>query len=98
VQLIDPPTGRPLATLAAPDPQLISWLCFSPDGGRLAVACEGRVVQVWDLRSIRRKLAAMNLDWDLPPLPPSVATSEPVSVRISPGALEDDPRSPERGG
>jgi hypothetical protein len=63
---------------------------LQPDGGRLAVACEGRVVQVWDLRSIRRQLAGMNLDWDLPPLPPYAETNEPISVQIPHVALEID--------
>ena len=59
VRLFDPASGRVLATITAPDPRLISWLCFSPDGGRLVVACEGRIIQLWDLRSIRLRLAAM---------------------------------------
>ena len=38
VRLLDPATGQAVATLGAPEPQLISWLRFSPDGDRLAVA------------------------------------------------------------
>src|SRR5262249_15541898 len=30
VQLVDPASGRELATLTAPDRHIISWLCFSP--------------------------------------------------------------------
>ena len=70
VQLVDPTTGRALATLQAPEPRQVSWLCFSPDGDRLAVATTGDHVQLWDLRLIRRQLAAMGLDWDRPPDPP----------------------------
>ena len=62
VQLVDTVTGRALATLQAPEPRQVSWLCFSPDGGRLAAATAGDHVQLWDLRLIRQQLAAMGLD------------------------------------
>ena len=62
--LINPSTGRELATLAAPQPQTINWLCFSPDGSRLAVACRNQTIQLWDLRRIRQQLAAMKVDWE----------------------------------
>jgi WD40 repeat protein len=71
VQLVDPTTGRALASLQAPEPQQVSWLCFSPDGARLAVATTGDHVRLWDLGLIRRQLAAMGLDWDRPPDPPA---------------------------
>jgi WD40 repeat protein len=70
VRLLAVPSFRELATLESPDPQLLSWLCFSPDGARLAAATETKQIQLWDLRSIRLQLAAMRLDWDAPPLPP----------------------------
>jgi WD40 repeat protein len=73
VQLVDPNTGRALATLLAPEPRQVSWLCFSPDGGRLAVATTGDHVRLWDLGRIRRQLAAMGLDWDHSPDPPAAA-------------------------
>jgi WD40 repeat protein len=72
VQLVDPTTGRALATLQAPEPRQVSWLCFSPDGARLAVAT-GDHVQLWDLGLIRRRLAAMGLDWDRPPELPAAS-------------------------
>jgi WD40 repeat protein len=65
VQLIEPATGREIATLSAPDPQQIISLCFSPDGGQLAVAVGNRSIQLWDLQLIRRQLKDLNLDWDL---------------------------------
>jgi WD40 repeat protein len=76
VRLVDATTGRSLAALEGPDPKVILGLCFAPDGTRLAVATDGRAVQVWDLRAIRRHLAAMRLDWDLPPLPLSRAGAD----------------------
>jgi serine/threonine protein kinase/WD40 repeat protein len=79
VQLVDPTTGRALATLQAPEPRQVSWLCFSPDGARLAVATAGDHVQLWDLGLIRRQLAAMGLDRDQPPDSP--AAPEPPGPR-----------------
>jgi WD40 repeat protein len=72
VRLVDPATGREIATLAAPDSGLHTRLCFSPDGSQLAVATETQTIQLWDLRLIRRQLATMNLDWDLTPPAPRV--------------------------
>jgi len=62
VQLIEPETGREIATLSAPDPQTINSLCFSPDAGHLAVATNNHTIQLWDLRLIRRQLEELNLD------------------------------------
>src|SRR5262249_3666527 len=70
VRLVETATGRTLADLPAPDPQVIQGLSFGPDDSRLAVATAGRAIQGWALREIRRHLAAMRLDWDLPPPPP----------------------------
>jgi serine/threonine protein kinase/WD40 repeat protein len=71
IRLFEPATGRELATLEAPMPHTPSWLEFSPDGTRLAVATQGAGLNVWDLRLIRQELAAMKLDWDAPSLPPA---------------------------
>jgi WD40 repeat protein len=63
VTLVDPRTGRLLADLEHPDRQLINSIALSPDGKYLAVACSGHVVQLWNLRQMRKELAEMNLDW-----------------------------------
>jgi WD40 repeat protein len=70
VQLVDPETGRQYATLAAPDPSAARLLCFSPDSSRLVVHGSDLRIRIWDLRRIRRQLAELNLDWNLPPYPP----------------------------
>ncbi|HTU89768.1 MAG TPA: hypothetical protein VMF69_06715, partial [Gemmataceae bacterium] len=64
VRLIETATGRELATLIAPEPLPIRWLCFRPDGELLAVACGNRVLQLWDLRRIHERLADLGLDWE----------------------------------
>jgi WD40 repeat protein len=71
VQLFDPVQQRPLATLTAPNARALSRLCFNHDGTELAASTDNHVVQLWDLRAIRRRLRAMDLDWDLPPYPPT---------------------------
>src|SRR5262249_11421630 len=66
VRLVDPATGREIATLPAGGMPY----CFSPDGGQL-VTYAGRdgAFQVWDVRLIRRQLKEMGRGWDRPPYP-----------------------------
>jgi WD40 repeat protein len=65
VQLVDLAGGAELATLESSAPQKIYWLEFNPDGSQLAVNGIGHAhyLQLWNLRLLREKLAAMNLDW-----------------------------------
>jgi WD40 repeat protein len=70
VRLVDSQTGLEYATLELPNPWWIANMSFSPDGSQLALS--GAWTQefcVWDLRRIRERLAALKLDWDLPPYP-----------------------------
>ena len=55
VLLVDPESGRELATLEPPPdlPRGFGWQAFTPDGGLLAVPVEQDIL-VWDLRQIRR--------------------------------------------
>ena len=64
----------------APDAEPINALGFSSDGGRLAVACATRVVQVWDLRAIRERLERLGLDWGQPPYPPVDQPARPLQL------------------
>jgi tetratricopeptide (TPR) repeat protein len=79
VHLVDPATGRPFACL----PTSGGPYGFSPDGSHL-VTDAGRdgAFQVWDLRLIRRQLAKMDLDWDLPPHPPPAEDAKPLRVKV----------------
>jgi WD40 repeat protein len=67
VRLVEPATGRELATLEAPEANDIHHLSFSLDASQLAVVYQHGPIQIWDLRLIRNELAAMKLDWDAPP-------------------------------
>jgi WD40 repeat protein len=85
LRLIDPASGLELATLEAPDVEVrIQALSFSPDGAYLVAGSQSRRLHVWDLRLIRQRLAAMGLDWDLPPYAPAPqrATSRPLRVEV----------------
>jgi WD40 repeat protein len=89
IKLVDPATGREFATLPAARPSLISWICFSPDGSRLAVGAEKGLIHLWDLRHLRGVLAELGLDWELPPFPPPNGSphSQPPQVQIDLGKL-----------
>jgi WD40 repeat protein len=63
VKLIEVATGRELAQLEAADVPLCTPLCFSRDGRLLATRGGPGLLQVWDLRVIRRGLQGMGLDW-----------------------------------
>jgi WD40 repeat protein len=82
VRLVGPETGDEIATLTPPNPGLVSALCFSGDGSRLAVATENNPVFVWDLRAIRRGLREMELDWDLPDYPAEAKGSDRPVVNV----------------
>src|SRR4029077_1973554 len=60
VRLVDPATGREIATLPAGG----SPYCFSPDGSQLVTySGRGGTFQVWDLRLIRPPMAEKGLGW-----------------------------------
>jgi WD40 repeat protein len=63
IRLVDWKTGRELVTLESPSPSAISRLNFTARGGVLAASVGDGMVELWDLRALRRELAAMKLDW-----------------------------------
>jgi len=89
IRLVEIETGRTLARLASPDLCGVVGVAFSPDGARLVVTTKDRplpAVHVWNLRAIRKRLAAMGLDWDAPayseddPADPSAPPLPPLQV------------------
>ena len=64
VRLVNPSTGQSLAHLSSPDPQSIGALYFRPDGAALAVVTHAQAIQLWNLRSLRQELGALDLDWE----------------------------------
>jgi len=63
IELLEPETGRDLATLTSPLPETLGTLAFSGDERYLAAETVSKLVHLWDLRALRRELASMNLDW-----------------------------------
>jgi hypothetical protein len=99
--LLDYRSGQELATFAPLDAPMVSWLCFNRAGTQLAVAGENNTVQMWDLRSVRRQLAALGLDWSepspespsfLPTNPPGSAEPVEFGFHIPPRAAGTSPR------
>jgi serine/threonine protein kinase/WD40 repeat protein len=90
IQLHDAATLRRLATLETPaGPANVVGLSLSPDGTRLAVATDYNVVVLWDLRRLREELSALDLDWEMPPYPPSgsaAESAEPLTAEVIPAS------------
>jgi signal transduction histidine kinase len=64
--LLDTVTGRELCQLEAPDAAPVVSLRWSDDGERLVCATRNNHLQIWRTGSLRRELAALGLDWNLP--------------------------------
>jgi eukaryotic-like serine/threonine-protein kinase len=91
IRLVEAETGRVIARLESPDSGDVQWATFSPDGSRLVlVPNHNPAVYVWDLRAIRKRLAAIGLDWDAPaysgddPAASSVPPLPPLQVDLGP--------------
>src|SRR5262249_37662760 len=67
------------------------YLAFSPDGSQLEIVTHSQELsrgtsrhpelRVLDLRALRRQLAGMDLDWEMPPYPPTPASTPPGQGR-----------------
>ncbi len=75
VDLFDPATGNPLATIEHPDARAIGWLALDYAGSRLAINGSQHNIQLWDFRKLRDALGKLHLDWPAPPLPPPPAAA-----------------------
>jgi serine/threonine protein kinase/WD40 repeat protein len=68
IMLLDVLTGGEQARLHDPAQVRIGRLLFEADGLRLiANSVDHAFIRIWDLGTIRRQLAALDLDWDSPP-------------------------------
>jgi hypothetical protein len=65
IRLVDPATGQDWATLSDPNGSPSAFLAFSPDQTKLIAMASGEnsSPRVWNLASLRRKLAKYELDW-----------------------------------
>ncbi len=81
IRLVETETGRTVARLESPDLCHVAEAAFTPDGSRLVITTnDGSSARVWDLRAIRRHLAAMGLDWDAP----AYSDDDPASPALPP--------------
>lgn len=88
IHLRDAATLEHLATLEmSPGLLDITGLSLSPDGTRLAADTQANLLDVWELRRLRQELAALDLDWGMPPYPPPEGAAkavEPLQVEVLP--------------
>ena len=63
VQLIDPATGKELATLEDPQMHEVGSLAIAGDGTSVAIGNIDHSTTVWDLQLICKRLVDMGLDW-----------------------------------
>ncbi len=97
VALLDVNDGHEFARFEDPEQARANGLAFSRDGAYLAVSIDGRgAARVWDLRTIRHRLAGLGLDWK----PAGQVTSDAIELgdvagdtphpfRVDRGALDD---------
>ncbi len=97
--LVETESGRTIARFQRPDSFAEAVATFSPDGSRLVVTTnDGPAANVWDLRTIRNRLAAIGLDWDAPACPvddpadPALPSLPPLKVDL--GELPFDAFAP----
>jgi serine/threonine protein kinase/WD40 repeat protein len=98
-RLLDPKTGREYARLEDPSQDRAEHFAFSPDGTQLVIAtADGHCLHIWNLRVIRRRLAKMGLDWDLPPYPDLEAEAQVPELSgrliVERGVMSGPERSP----
>jgi WD40 repeat protein len=80
VELLEAATSKVLAVL---DQSEQLPVCFSSNGEQLVTIDSTGVNRLWDLRLIRRQLAAMNLDWDSPSLPVRSSEQKPPPLTVT---------------
>jgi WD40 repeat protein len=66
LDLVSPATGDRIASIESPRHQALTSVVLSEDGGLLAMVTSGNLLQVIDLRRVRRQLAELGLDWERP--------------------------------
>ena len=89
IRLVRPQDRTELTRLEAPEETRLMPRCFTPDGTRLiAVGVETQALHIWDLRAIRAQLAALRLDWDLPPYPEAAEAGLPKAIEVRVGKLD----------
>jgi serine/threonine protein kinase/WD40 repeat protein len=85
VLLLDPSSGRELATLESSDPRQITGLSFGGDGSLMVVSAGSETLGRWDLGAIRRELRGLGLDHpNLTPEGEPAAAAAPADFVVEP--------------
>jgi serine/threonine protein kinase/WD40 repeat protein len=88
IHLKEVATGRTVARLEDPRGDRSEWLGFTPDGTQLVVVARyAKAIHVWNLRAIRERLKAINLDWEweeFKSAPPAEHRRIPLTVKVEP--------------
>ena len=83
IHLCETTSGRTIAKLEDPLGDQSSWMEFTPDGTQLIVISQfAGAIHRWDLRALRVRLKAMNLDWDWPEFPAAAASAPSFPRRM----------------
>ena len=82
VELFDAITFGSLGKFETPELSSVSGIAFRSDSTQMAVCCDGLDIQLWNLRPIRRQLAAMKLDFHLPPPSPPTREWKPTKITV----------------
>jgi WD40 repeat protein len=82
VDLLYLPTLEVVASFDALD-NVAEAIALDEHGTELIIGKDRQFFDRWDLRALRAELAKLNLDWNLPPLPPAdPAASKPLRVVV----------------
>jgi WD40 repeat protein len=93
IALVNPGTGREYVRLEDPNQHRANLLRFSSEGTRLVtINIDDNSLHVWDLQAVRRELADLGLDWDMPPWPAFVENPKgpPLQLHVDSGELRDN--------
>jgi WD40 repeat protein len=64
LDLVEPRTGRLIATIDSPDRRALAEVAISPDGRWIAAATTSDLLQIINLGQIREELRDLGLDWE----------------------------------
>lgn len=93
IHLKEVTTGRTIAKVEDPHGDRAGWMSFTPDGTQLVVAAPyAKAIHIWDLRTIRRRLKEMGLDWQWREFPPA-GPQAPMAHQITADLRRREPDS-----
>ena len=83
IRLLDATTRAQLATLAAPNSEMVIQIAINEDGSQLVACTRAGDILHWDLRRIRQELRAFKLDWNSAGPNETESVAEPLQLEIA---------------